>query len=333
MLKNLFSVVLRPFRMVCGACLRRLHVRRLFRYDRLRFMENSGSFGTKREYVWKEEIIMGYHVLEKGLTMPCCRLGFGREAVLGLIHAINEYENDFGKSDGQVDHASKCVKAYLQLHEDKHYDMTADMGFWNAVKDFCGARSGAPAQMKRFGRDEFFGQAQSPFEAFAKSRHTVRHFAGAVSDETIEKAVDLARTSPSACNRQYVRVHCLRDHGLHEKIYKLQNGNRGFASAADKLLVVTSDLNGLRWHEERIDIFTNAGIFMMNLMYALHHYRLGCCVLNWSVPPDSDRELRRIVPLKESETVVALIAVGSLPDSFLVAASPRKPLREVLVWH
>ncbi|MBR3222426.1 MAG: nitroreductase family protein [Kiritimatiellae bacterium] len=298
-------------------------------------MKNSGTFGTgkKREYVQKEKIIMGYHVLEKGLTMPSCRLGFGREAVLDLMHAISEYENDFGKSDGQVDHASRCVKAYLHLHEDEQYDMAADAGFWNAVKDFCDARSGAPAQMMKFDRDDFFGQVNSPFEVFAKSRHTVRHFAGTVSDETIEKAVDLARTSPSACNRQYVRVHCLRDHKLHEKIYKLQNGNRGFASAADKLLIVTSDLNGLRWHEERNDVFTNAGIFIMNLMYALHYNRLGCCVLNWSVSPDSDKRLRGIIPLKESETVVALIAVGHLPDDFLVAASPRKPLQEVLVWH
>ena len=48
-------------------------------------------------------------------------------------------------------------------------------------------------------------------------------------------------TAPSACNRQYVRVHSVGDIEMKKAILSLQNGNRGFGENADKLLVVTAD--------------------------------------------------------------------------------------------
>ena len=96
---------------------------------------------------------------------------------------------------------------------------------------------------------------------------------------------------------------------------------------------MTADLQGLRWHEERNDLYTNAGIMLMNLSYALHYYGLGSCILNWSVAPMKDCKARELLSLSASETIVSLLAVGELPKTVQICPSPRKSLTEILINH
>lgn len=306
--------------------------KKLFSYDRLRFKKYSGSFNQANEMCALSRIIMAYHVLEKGLTMPNRRLGFGREAVLNLIYLIEAFYLQFGKHE-QVSHAAGCVATYLKLHQDEKFDMASDPEFWERINTFVLKQKSTPVEMISITRDAFFALTQADFEQFAKSRHTVRYFEGEVDKQKIEKAVTLAMTAPSACNRQYIRIHCVSNHETRDAILALQNGNRGFGNTADKLLVITADLQGLRWHEERNDLYTNAGIMLMNLSYALHYCQLGSCILNWSVSPENDQKARKILLLPNSETIVAILAIGELPKTLQICPSPRKSLSEVLIHH
>lgn len=174
---------------------------------------------------------------------------------------------------------------------------------------------------------------ESSFPEFSASRHSVRHFNGPVSLEQIERAVSLARNAPSACNRQHTRVHCICDKETRKKVLSLQNGNRGFGHLADKLLIITADLHDIRWEEERNDLYTNAGIFLMNLCYALHANKVAHCLLNWSVSPFRDILLRKLVSIPDHETVICILACGDCPEQFSLASSPRKPVSEILTVH
>lgn len=132
----------------------------------------------------------------------------------------------------------------------------------------------------------------------------------------------------------------MTDRGLVRKCLALQNGNRGFGHLADKLLILTADLRAV-WGAERNDLFTNAGIYLMNLCYALHKNRVAHCMLNWSVSPETDAALRKILhtppqsgaELQDSETVIVFIACGDVPEKFKLASSPRKSVDETLVLH
>lgn len=305
----------------------------VLRYDRMRFFKYSGSFNRQSRNVLLARIIMAYHVLEKGLTMPEMRMGFGKWAVLELIELIEKYKLRYGFKDAQVVHAASCVVSYLELHKQAEYDMDLDSSYWNRIRDFVSKNSAPMAQMIFKSRESFFAEVEQPFPLFAASRHTVRWFDGKVVDDDLRSAVKLAMTAPSACNRQYVRVHSVGDTEMKKAILSLQNGNRGFGENADKLLVVTADLSGLRWHEERNDLYTNAGIFIMNLSYALHYKHIGSCILNWSVNKKKDLTARKVLMLPESETIVAVLAIGALPEEVKIAASPRKELVDILVEH
>lgn len=71
----------------------------------------------------------------------------------------------------------------------------------------------------------------------------------------------------------------------------------------------------------------------MSLIYALHSLGLGTCCLNWSVTKDQDQSLRSIIEVEESDAVIMMIAVGHLKDTFKVAKSARKPVKEFISFE
>jgi nitroreductase len=290
------------------------------------FMENAGALHLGRRAAARAEIVMGYHVLEKGLTMPRRRLGFGKGAVLRLMDLVDSFERRFGE-DPQVAHAVGVLRAYRELHREWPEPMTR-------LDAFLAARSGVPAAVEpHVARSDFFAAKDAPFPAFAASRHCVRHFAGPVPRETIERAIAVAATAPSACNRQHARVHVVDSPALRDRILALQGGTRGFGADVDKLLVVTADLSAVRWAWERHDAFTNGGIFALNLCYALHHEGVANCILHWSVPPKADAAARTLLGIPAQEEIVLSIACGTPPDEFDVPASPRRDPASITTWH
>ena len=300
---------------------------RAFRYDERQFMENAGALHLDRRAAARAEIVMGYHVLEKGLTMPRRRLGFGKGAVVRLVNLVDSFEKRFGKDDPQVRHAVGVLRAYRELHRETSDSMPR-------LDAFLAAHPEVPAADEtHVKRSDFFAAKDAPFPQFAASRHVCRHFAGPVPRETIESAVAVALTAPSACNRQHARVHVVDDPGLRDRLFAAQGGTRGFGADADKVLVVTSDLSAVRWGWERHDCYVNGGIFVMNLCYALHYFGVAHCILHWSVSPEVDREAHGFLGIPSNEAIVQVIACGMPPDEFDVAASPRLAVSDALTWH
>ena len=324
-----------------------------FAYDHAQFRAWAGALHLDRKAAACAEIVMGYHVLEKGLTMPRRRLGFGQGAVVRLIELIEVFEQRFGTDDPQVSHAVAVLRAYAELHtnadrgpapgivrspnHDTHEtpsESHLSSGTRERLDRFLAAHPGISAAVEpHVTREAFFASRNAPFPQFATSRHVCRHFAGPVPRETIEAAVTLALSAPSACNRQHARVHAFNDPALRDALFALQGGTRGFGADADTVLVVTSDLSAIRWGWERHDAWVNGGIFAMNLCLALHWHGVAHCILHWSVPPEADQKAHALLDIPDSEAIVLLLACGTPPDEFDVAASPRRNLGEILSWH
>ena len=68
----------------------------------------------------------------------------------------------------------------------------------------------------------------------------------------------------------------------------------------------------------------------MSLLNALHFKNLSSCALNWSASSNQDKLIRNIVPLNDSENIIALIAVGHYRSEFKVAQSSRKSTNEIV---
>lgn len=298
-----------------------------FMYDYRMFRAHAGALHAKRREAAIAEIVMAYHVIEKGLTMPHRRLGFGMGAVRRLICLVERYEGRFGADTPQVCHAAAVLKAYRELHKAWPDPMPR-------LDSFLAAHPGiAAANEPHFAREAFFAAKNASFPEFAASRHVCRHFAGVVPRETIEKAIAIAATAPSACNRECAKVHVIESKQTISSLFVLQGGTRGFGQDVGTVMAVTADLATIRWAWERHDVYTNGGIFLLNLCYALYHLEVANCILHWSVPPAVDKKAHRLLGIPRQEAIVALVACGLPPDEFDIAASPRRKTGDVAVWH
>ena len=331
-----------PFVMPIWACYRNrkryTETRELYLHDYNAMTRHSYAFESLDREAAVAHLIMNYHVIEKGLTMPKRHLWFGRAAILELMQTLTDFERRFDADDIEFRHGIGVVTSYRDMHEasDGKEKDAGLLALWNRITAFCDSHPDVPASRQfHFSREEFYRDNRAPFDVFAKSRHTCRHFVegATIPDDDIKAAVALAQTAPSACNRQHVRVHCVSDPALKEQVRALQGGNRGFGHLADKFLVITSDISDIYWAIERYDLYTNAGIFVMNLCYALHFYKIGHCVLHCSMKPEKDRELRRVLSVPDNERFVCMIACGIAPAEFDVAASKRKSLESILFMH
>lgn len=303
-------------------------------YDSARYIQYAGVFNPANKENLTARIIHTYHGLEKGLTMPHRRFNFGHDAVLQLVLLLEEYIHLYGEPAGQAAHGIGVLKAYCSMH--RNFDGKVDTEFWKKIHSLTDKYPDiASAHQPHKTVADFYAHINSDFELFAKSRHTLRHYCGSVSEDEISKAVTLAMTAPSACNRQPVRVHCISDKTIKDKVLALQSGNRGFGADADKLLIVTGDLSDICWVDERYDIYTNCGIFIMNLCYSLFYHKIAHCVLNWSilVNPEKDKMLHKLVGIPDNEVIAAMLTCGKTPDEVDVAESPRRDVSEILRFH
>lgn len=68
----------------------------------------------------------------------------------------------------------------------------------------------------------------------------------------------------------------------------------------------------------------------MSLLNALHATGLGACPLNWCVAHETDQQLREAFGIPDEEVVIALVAVGHLPETFAVAKASRLPVEDLM---
>ena len=279
----------------------------------------------------RSRITASYHVIEKGLSLKEPRPGFGLENIHHLIDLIEHYFNlGYPKDESQVASALRVLSSYLNYHRTlglAQPELEIKVKSLIALIETKSCDGGVLSPESGLLRKNRFKE----FVDLAYSRHSIRNFGGTPVDiDLIMSAIEVAQRSPSVCNRQASRVYLLKDRKVIRDVLECQNGNRGFGHLSDKLLVITSNLKSFYHPGERNQAFIDGGIFGMSLVYALHAQGLGTCTLNWSAVMEQDQALRQVLPVRDEEVVIFLIAVGHIPDRLKVPVSHRLPLGEVV---
>lgn len=305
--------------------------RKFFNYDILMFEKYSGLFGYSSEEHFQSRIILLYHVIEKGLTMPDMKIGFGKPRIKELIYLCSAFKDKFGVENFHFKHALGVLGDYFSLN-----NKICDIEFTLLKEKFCELKKTGiyhPVEQFEQTKEKYFSSSNKDFYTFAHGRKSVRNYAKGINIDDIYKAIELAQTAPSTCNRQPSRVHVVKNQTLQSKILHIQKGNRGFGHLVETTLIITADLSTYNTSEERFTAFVDGGIFTMNMLYALHYYRIAACPLNWSKSPQEDQMLRKVVSIPPNETVIVIISCGSVPDDFKIANSPRTPLSNIITIH
>ncbi|MEQ9623749.1 nitroreductase family protein [Coleofasciculus chthonoplastes] len=303
-------------------------------YDLKRFLSLSAVNKRDTQTKLRALITMDYHRIEKGLALKAPRVGFGSGVVQRLLAYLHKYQENYG-----FDETAQTALNVLFTY----YNFNLEQGLKNeqlyqaliTLKDTITdpestTRKGGVIKVSK---QSIHRAAKLDLQNFFVHRYSIRQFAPEEVDMSlIEKAVLMAQKTPSVCNRQSSKVYVYNSDQDKQKALSYQNGNRGFGDQVNKLLIVTSDLEHFVSIGERNQCWIDGGMFAMSLVYALHSLGLGTCCLNWSVEHQRDKQLREAMEIRNSESIIMMIAVGHLPEQLTVAQSSRKNIREVMIF-
>ncbi|MEZ4877576.1 MAG: nitroreductase family protein [Flavobacterium sp.] len=301
-------------------------------YDKELFLEHSNILHQETQLKYIGRIVQLYHIIEKGLTMPEMRLGFGQPKLINLIDKCLDYQKKYDTKNIQYQHAIGVIAEYKNIHQEHQFPLEESLLV--KIKSILEKESDLKITKQLIKtKANYFEHQLAAFDTFSNSRHSIRNFSGTIKSEQIEEAIRLAQNTPTACNRQPIRVHIIENKELIAEAFKIQNGNRGFGHLVDKLLVITADISSYQDSEERNLPYVDGGMYTMNLLYALHFNKVAAIPLNWCRTKEEDLKMRKVISIPNSEIIIVFVGCGNLPDDFKLAVSKRYDYKDIFTKH
>lgn len=294
----------------------------LYRYDMERYLSYSGMNQELPENIAGQMRLL-IHAIEKGMSLSHTKSGFGREKIEKLIELYQTYEQIRTRKDEQVlELARSTVRCYAEFQKTAGADISFIPESFLKICANQAVITGAAIIKKDDPAD---------FVSVAMNRHSVRSFSGEKIDpERIYRAVRLAQTAPSACNRQATHIYACLNEEKNREILAMHGGLSGFDFPA-AILALTGDLTLYQNEYERNTVFVDGGIFLMNLLYSLEQFRIAACPVIWGAEPDNDRKLYELLDIPESQEIISLVAAGNFPNGEVkVARSFKRPTETIL---
>lgn len=295
----------------------------LFQQDMKKYADKS-CLHTSNPECLATNIRLIAHSIEKGMSLPNCRIGFGKQKIQTLIQLCYQYEAVVNRSDLEaVDVAYSVIKAYIQMQSALGADLCFIPRCVQERAQNCKGRAGVQIQTGKIS-PQFFREV-------ASHRHSLRYFSTVpLAKEDIISAVSLAQTAPSACNRQATRVYAVTKPEKISKIMELHGGIRSFGKPTC-IFIITNDLTLYKGEYERNTAYVDGGIFTMNLLYALDSVGIATCPAIWGNVPEDDAILSEIAGINPSHRIINLVVAGYYPkDEYRVAVSAKRSTNSIL---
>lgn len=279
------------------------------------------------------ELTVGVHSLEKGLSYKTKKEGFGESKAMKLLKILHDYlRNGYPQNCYAVLETIAIVEEYLRYKDSIGKNNSEIKALFGECKSLLHDVSDnyCSAGVDAIKKGKFIIKDQEAIGTLFKSTRSIRHFnkAEQVSEQEILSAVEIAKTAPSACNRQPSKVYYTMDENKNKKISKLVPGNRGFEDEIPNFLVVTSAKNYFGLFEYN-QWYVNGGIFLGYLRLALRAVGLGHCIFQWSLQAD-EKALRNLCNIPRGEAIIAIVGIGHYADVSSCIKAQRKSTSEYI---
>ena len=278
-------------------------------------------------------IILDYHSIEKGLLFKNMKPGFAEYRIKNLHQNLSKDVVNSNINLSQINVAFQIMCEYYELHQKINFDISDyfTLEQYEFYKDslkqsYSNIFKGAIEYQK----EDFYQYNLQNFEIFSPSRKSIRNFTGEIIDiSIIKKAVKLSLNAPSVCIRQSSKVYLLDKKQLIDEVLAIQGGMSGFTKNIHQLLILTTNRNYFYSIGERNQMFIDGGLFLMNLLYSLHYYKIANCPANWGKTIKEEKMLQQYIKIPESEKIICMIPIGVAEDSFRVPLSRRREVNEI----
>ena len=302
-----------------------------------RLCRYNASVGTDRDQQKMQyTLLRENHIIEKGMSMRNTRRGFGQAKVAALIKRLGQYHRLYCKEDKSfLNYPLSTIQAYIDYQHNDGIDISDIETLFQQLCNEAGIPADTlslPAGIKNIRADYLRSHAAGDFSSLLYSRHSIRYFQEQPpSKELLDKALELASRTPSACNRQAWHTHIYFGDDAHE-LLRMQGGCNGFCDDIPCCVVVTADLKGFLQHE-LFQCYIDGGLYAQNLVNALHYVGLGSIPLSCGFANDHLLRMQKRFDIPENEVMIVIVGTGIMPDEMKIAISTRKPVQATNIYH
>lgn len=294
------------------------------------FFINNYSHSSETSRKLEYNMILVVHSLEKGMTNLNPRK-FGYKKVIELIDYLNQYSK-YDEKSYAYNLSISMLNEYLRFYESHNW---VDSDEYRIVSNYIQNKHDykkIAAGKTEIYKDEILKECNKiNYDDFLSSRHAVRCFSKEkLKKEDIKNAVSMAIKSPSACNRQMIKVNYIENQDKINFIKENSQGLGNFELDNVNFFVITFDINANYFIGERNQGWFNAGLFSMNFVNALHSLGIGSCFLQFGSSFKKECEFKKVLNIPNSERIAVIIAAGYYAEKSVVPCSARKDLNDIL---
>ena len=279
-------------------------------------------------------IIFNTHTFEKGLSHFDLR-PFGEKKIETLIDLLKKQQNfknykrlfSFINGINSLREYKKVYEEHKWTYRKEYKEVSEFLKEYENIKE---QRTGAYILTK----EELKNDYDIDYSKFIKSRHSTRNYKNMpLKMEDIKKAIDMAKYSPSACNRQFIKVHYYPKGKMRQNVIDYSIGKGGLYLEGVNTFIITFDTNGLSGDGERNQGYFNAGLFATNFINALHSLGIGTCFIQFSNSVAAEEKLKKLNKIPSNERIAVILYAGYYDDKSIFCVSPRKNFEEYFTLH
>lgn len=273
------------------------------------------------------------HRIEKGLIMKPRRDVFAKfyigETVQMFSGLAKKYSVD-GSNKETLQWANDVLGEYFSI-------VASDPLVDTAKADFLDVKLGFEQGDKRPYRRQLSTPSDVTLEQMknlAIRRRSCRWFLPQkVPREMIDRAVEVAGYSPSACNRQPFEFRFFDDQKLIQQVAEIPMGTAGFAHNFPCIAAVVGDFTAFPFDRDRHVPYIDGSLATMALQFALEVQGLSSCCINWPDIEFREQKMAKLLSLQKYQRVVMLVAIGFPDPNESVPYSQKKPIAEIRSYN
>lgn len=275
------------------------------------------------------------HRLEKALGTRNRRNRFALTYIgrtvedLGLLLRLRGREP---ARDADLCWAVDVLRAYFAVVENGGVVAAAREEFLHRAGE-TGLASRAPVVRKERER-ETPAVSTDRLRQLAQRRRSVRWFLEEkVGRESIERALEIVRLAPSACNRQPLRFVVLDRPEVAAVAAGLLTGAEEYAANVPAMAVIVGRMRAFEHPRDRHLVHVEAGLCAMLFLLALETLGLGGCCVNCPDVQAQSRRLSRFLGLEPDEQAVLAVVFGKPDPEGLVGRADRRSLEQLRSYY
>lgn len=284
------------------------------------------------------QLIRNIHRLEKGLSVK----GEYRRSFFAESYIIETVESFAKIHRGQnapsmyftetKTWASDVLKQYFRTVEKTENIQKAEKRFQEIV-DFDPEEHKNRFPVKRKFK-EYSKVQYGELKQLALQRRSVRSYQSIpVPRKELDKAIQIAALSPSACNRQAFKFMVFDDPQWVEEICQILPGIDCQQGDIPCVVGVVGNQGAYFDERDRHLIYIDGSLAVMSFQLALETLGLSSCCINWPSIFQLEKRMEKLLGLEEHERVVMFLSVGYPDPEGLIPYSQKKSVDEIRSYN